>query len=90
MGLIAGIVTSITTCSLCVPCSDAGHVLPHRADIIIFFRIIVEAVVMERIGLVSGTLLNMEAVIFDVGLHAGFVHETVVFFRAVSGVCDRR
>jgi hypothetical protein len=35
---------------------------------------------MERIGLVARALFQMEAVVFDVCLHAGLVHEAVVLF----------
>ncbi len=46
---------------------------------------------MERIGFVARTLFEVEAVVFDVSLHAALVHEAVVLFRAIAGVgnCDR-
>ena len=51
--------------------------LSHRADVIILGSIVVEVVVMERIGFVARTLFEMEAVVFDVSLHTGLVHETL-------------
>ena len=66
--------------------ADAGHVLAHRADVIVLLGVIMETVVVERIGLVARTLFEVEAVVFDVWLHTGLVHETVVFFRAVTGI----
>lgn len=52
--------------------------LTHRADVIVFFGVVVEVVVMKRIGLVSRTLFEVETVLFDVGLHTGLFHEAVV------------
>lgn len=63
--------------------------LSHRADIVVFGCVVVEVVVMERIGFVAGTLFDVEAVVFDVGLHAGLVYEAVVLFRTIAGVGDR-
>ena len=63
--------------------------LSHGADVVVFFCVVVEVVVMERIGLVTWTLLYMEAVVLDVGLHAGLVHEAVVFLGAISRVGNR-
>ena len=44
---------------------------------------------MERVGIVPRTLFEVEAVVFDVSLHAGLVHKAVVLFRTVAGVGDR-
>ncbi len=46
---------------------------------------------MKRVGFVARALFDVETVVFDVSLHAGLVHEAVVFFRAIAGVgdCDR-
>ena len=63
-------------------------VLAHRADIVVFGCVVVEVAVMERIGFVARTLFDVEAVVFDVGLHAGLVHEAVVLFGAIAGVGD--
>ena len=43
---------------------------------------------MERVGFVAGALFEVETVVFDIGLYAGLVHETVVLFGAISGVGD--
>ncbi len=79
----------VTACGLRTGGADASHVLSHRADIVVFGCVVVEVVVMERIGFVAGTLFDVEAVVFDVGLHAGLVHEAVVLFRTIAGVGDR-
>ena len=42
---------------------------------------------MERVGSITGTLLFMEVVVLDKGLYPVFLHEPVIFFRAVTGVC---
>ena len=47
-----------------------------------------EVVVMEGIGLAARTLFKIETVVLDVGLHAGLIHEAVVFFGPVARVCD--
>ena len=49
--------------------SYAGHVLSHGANVIIPFRIVMEALRMEWIGNITGTLLFMEEVVFDEGLY---------------------
>ena len=66
--------------------ADAGHMLAHRTDVIVLLGVIMETVVVERIGPVARTLFEMEAVVLDVRLHTGLIHETVVFFRAVTGI----
>ena len=43
---------------------------------------------MKGVRFIAGTVFQMETIVFDEPLNAGFVHETVVFFRAVSGVGD--
>ena len=48
--------------------ASAGYVLSHRADVIVFVGVIVEVVVMERVGFEARTLFNMEAVVLFVGL----------------------
>lgn len=68
--------------------ADACHVLAHRTDVIVLVGVVVEAIVMEGIGLVARTMFKVEAVVFDVGLHSGLVHEAVVLFRAIAGVGD--
>lgn len=60
--------------------------LSHRADVIIFGNVVVEVVVMESVGLITRPLFNVETVVFDVGVHACLVHESVVFFGAIAGV----
>ena len=39
---------------------------------------------MERVGSITGTLLFMEVVVLDKGLYPIFLHEPVIFFRAVT------
>ena len=43
---------------------------------------------MKGVRFIAGTVFQMETIVFDEPLNAGFVHETVVLFRAVSGVGD--
>ena len=43
---------------------------------------------MKGVRFIAGTVFQMETIVFDGPLNAGFVHETVVLFRAVSGVGD--
>lgn len=68
--------------------ADTPHVLPHRADVIVLVGVVMEVVVMKRVGFVARALFDVETVVFDVSLHAGLVHEAVVFFRAIAGVGD--
>ena len=77
---------AVAACGLGVGSSDARHVLAHRADVIVFISIVMEVVVMERVGFVARALFEVETVVLNVSLHAGIVHEAVVFFRAVAGV----
>lgn len=63
--------------------------LSHQADIAVFDGIIVEVVVTQWIGFVERTLFKMESVVLDICLHAGLVHEAVVFIRAITGVGNR-
>ena len=42
---------------------------------------------MERVGSITGTLFFMEVVVLDKGLYPVFLHEPVIFFRSVTGVC---
>lgn len=58
--------------------------MPHRTDVIIFVGIIMEVVVVERIGVIARTLFEMESVVLDISLHPGLVHEAIVFLRAVA------
>ena len=53
-------------------------------DIIIFVGIIMEVVVVERIGFISRTLFEIESVVLDISLHSGLVHEAIVFLRTVA------
>lgn len=64
--------------------TNARHVLSHRADEVIILLIIIEIIALEWIGAVTGTVFNMKAVVFDVGVHACFFHEAVVLFGTVS------
>ena len=70
--------------------SDARHMLPHRTDTVVLVGIVEEVFGSERIRLVVRTLLKVEAVVLDVGVNPGFVHEAVVLFGAVAGVGDHR
>ena len=74
---------SVAACGLCVGCADTGHMLSHRADVIVFNRVVVEVVVEEWVWLVVRALLEMEAVVLDVRFHAGLVHEAIVFLGAI-------
>jgi len=42
---------------------------------------------MERVGRITGTLFFMEVVVLDKGFYPVLLHEPVIFFRAVTGVC---
>ena len=42
---------------------------------------------MEWIGGITGTLFFMEVVVLDKGFYPVLLHEPVIFFRAVTGVC---
>ena len=64
----------------------AGHALSHGANVIIPFRIVMEALRMEWFGSITGTLLFMEEVVFDEGLYPVLPHEPVVFFRTITGI----
>ena len=88
MSAVSRVFTAVAACGLCVGGADAGHVLPHRAYVIVLGGVVVEVVVMEWIRFVARTLFQMEAVVLDVSLHAGLVHEAVVLFRAIAGVGD--
>ena len=60
--------------------SYAVHVLPHRTNVIILPRIVMETFRMERVESITGTLLFMEVVVLDKGLYPVFLHEPVIFF----------
>ena len=77
---------AVAACGLGVGSSDARHVLAHGTYIIVLGGVVIKIVVMERIGLVARALFEVETVVLDVSLHAGIVHEAVVFFRAVAGI----
>ena len=61
--------------------------LSHRTNVIILLGIVMETFRMERVGSITGTLLFMEVIVLDKGLYPVFLHEPVIFFRAVTGVC---
>ena len=61
--------------------------LSHRTNVIILLGIVMETFGMERVGSITGTLLFMEVVVLDKGLYPVFLHEPVIFFRTVTGVC---
>lgn len=63
------------------------HMLPHWTNVRILPRIVMETFRMERVGSITGTLLFMEVIVLDKGLYPVFLHEPVIFFRAVTGVC---
>ena len=42
---------------------------------------------MERVGGITGTLLLMEVVVLDKAFYPVLLHEPVIFFRAVTGIC---
>ena len=81
---VTGVFTAVTACGLEAGSTDACHMLAHRADIVIFGGVVMEVVVIERVGLVTRVLLEVEAVVFDVSLHAGFDHKAVVLFGAIA------
>ena len=87
-GAITGALGDITALRPGLYRTAPGHALPHRAYVIISFLIIIEAVGMKGVRFIAGTVFQMETIVFDEPLNAGFVHETVVLFRAVSGVGD--
>lgn len=87
-GAITGALGDITALRPGLYRTGPGHALPHRAYVIISFLIIIEAVGMKGVRFIAGTVFQMETIVFDEPLNAGFVHETVVLFRAVSGVGD--
>lgn len=68
--------------------ADTAHMLSHRAGVIIFFLIVSEVVMMKGVRFVSRTLLEVAAVVPDVGIHSGLVHEAVVFLTAIAGVSN--
>lgn len=76
----------VSACGLSLGRPGAFHVLPHGTDVIVFLLVVIQAVLMERIRCVARTLFQMEAVVLDIGLHAGFLHEAVVLFRAIPRV----
>ena len=67
--------------------SYAVHVLPHRSNVIILPRIVMETLRMEWIGGITGTLFFMEVVVLDKGFYPIILHEPIIFFRSVTGVC---
>ena len=42
---------------------------------------------MEWVGSITRTLFFMEVIVLDEGFYPIFLHEPVIFFRAVTGVC---
>ena len=58
--------------------------LSHGTDVIVFILIIVETLLTERVLNIARTLLNVEAVVLDEGLHIVLLHEPVILFRAIA------
>lgn len=54
---------------------------PHRENVIILPRIVMEAFRMERVGGMADTLPFMEIVVLEKGLYPVFLHEPVIFFE---------
>ena len=79
---IACVCGEVSACGLSLGRPGAFHVLPH-GTVIVFLLVVIQAVLMERIRCVARTLFQMEAVVLDIGLHAVFLHEVVVLFRAI-------
>ena len=42
---------------------------------------------MERVGSITRTLFFMEVIVLDEGFYPLLLHEPVIFFRTVTGVC---
>ena len=49
--------------------------------------IVMETFGMERVGSITGTLFFMEVIVLDEGFYPILLHEPVIFFRTVTGVC---
>ena len=89
-GLVAGAFGGIPALRSGAHGADTLHVLPHRADVVVAFGIVIQGLRAERVGLVALALLDVEPVVFDIGGDAGLLHETVVLLRAVAGIGDDR
>lgn len=63
--------------------------LSHRTNVIILLGIVMETFGMERVGSITGTLffIFMEVIVLDEGFYPILLHEPVIFFRTVTGVC---
>ena len=46
-----------------------------------------ETLRMEWIGGITGRLFFMEVVVLDKGFYPIILHEPIIFFRSVTGVC---
>ena len=62
------------------------HVLLHRTNVIILFRIVMDTLRMERVRSITGTLFFMEVIVLDKDFYSIILHEPVIFFRTVTGV----
>ena len=61
--------------------------LSHRTNVIILLGIVMETFGMERVGSITRTLFFMEVIVLDEGFYPILLHEPVIFFRTVTGVC---
>ena len=63
------------------------HVLSHRTNVIILLGIVMETFGMEWVGSITRTLFFMEVIVLNEGFYPILLHESVIFFRTVTGVC---
>jgi hypothetical protein len=57
------------------------------ANVIILFCIVMETFRMEGIGSITGALLFMEEIVLDKSFYPVLLHEPIIFFGALTGVC---
>ena len=84
---IPGTFGDVSARSLVTFGSYTVHVLSHRTNVIILLGIVMETFGMERVGSITGTLFFMEVIVLDEGFYPILLHEPVIFFRTVTGVC---
>ncbi len=65
---------------------DVVHMLPHRTDIVVAGRIVVEIPDKERVVLSATLVLCVEHVVLHVRRDSRSVHERVVLLTTISGV----
>ena len=76
---ICGPLGNMTACAFFVSAASTPHVLPHRTNAVVFLLVIIEVLRAERVQGVSWTVLDVEPVVFHIGIRCVPIHKLVIF-----------